>query len=78
MKLEINSRKLGRTLTFSRSGSHYVYVDINNQPGTLGEQICHGGSFRGSTVEYSGDDQEEFNKICRNWYRSYIKDEILV
>lgn len=70
MKLIIKSRKLNKEITFSRPGSHYIYADINGKEGTLGSQITHNG---GSTIGYSGDSQEQFEKICRNWYRSYVK-----
>lgn len=76
MELKINSRKLGRTITFSRPGSSYIFADLNGQPGTLGNQICRGGSTTGSTLSYSGDSQEEFERICRNWYRAYLRHEL--
>ena len=75
MKFAINSRKLDREITFSRPGSSYIYADINGQPGTLGQQICHGGGLMGSTMSYSGDDDEKFEKICRGWYRKYISEQ---
>ena len=75
MELKIKSRKLGRTLTFSRPGSYYIYVDLNGQPGTLGKQICSGGSLRGETLYYSGEDEDAFARICRNWYRAFIVTE---
>ena len=71
----INSRKLNKTITFSRPGKSYIFADLNGQPGTLGNQICQGGSTMGSTLSYDGDDQEQFEKICRNWYRSYLRQE---
>src|SRR5690554_1777359 len=76
MELKINSRKLGRTITFSRPGSSYIFADLNGQPGTLGNQICRDGSTTGSTLSYSGDSQEEFERICRNWYRAYLRHEL--
>lgn len=74
MEATINSRKLGRTITFSRPGKAYVFADLNGEPGTLGKQICHGGALSGSTVEYHGDSDEEFERIVRRWYRSYIRN----
>lgn len=71
MKLQITSRKHRRTITFSRPGSGYIFADLNGQPGTLGNQICSGGSTMGNTLSYSGDEQEEFETICRRWYRAY-------
>lgn len=75
MELTIKSRKLNSEITFSRPGSHYIYANINGQPGTLGNQICNGGRTMGSTIGYSGDDQEQFEKICRRWFKAYIRDE---
>lgn len=75
MEMQIKSRKLGRTITFSTPGTSYIFADLNGQPGTLGNQICRGGSTTGSTLSYSGDSQEEFERICRRWYKAYIRDE---
>lgn len=76
MEMQIESRKLGRTLTFSRPGTSYIFADLNGQPGTLGNQVCRGGSTTGSTLSYDGDNQEEFEKICRKWYKAYLKNVI--
>lgn len=74
MKLNLNSKALGKIITFSRPGSSYVYADFNGQPGTLGNQICHGGGMMGSTITYDGSEQAEFEKICRNWFRAYLRN----
>ena len=74
MEMQIKSRKLGRTLTFSTPGTSYIFADLNGQPGTLGNQICRGGATTGSTLSYDGDNQEEFEKICRKWYKAYLKN----
>ena len=71
----IKSRKLDKEITFSRPGSYYIYADLNGQPGCLGRQICNGGSLMGSTLGCSGDSQEQFEAICRRWYKAYIRDE---
>lgn len=73
MELKIKSRKLGRTITFSRPGSSYIYADLNDKPGTLGRQICSGGGTMGSTLSYSGDDHAQFEAICRRWYRAHVR-----
>lgn len=75
MKTTIKSRKLNKTVTFSRPGKHYIFVDLNGKEGTLGNQICARGSLMGSTLEYAGDDEAEFSRICRNWFRAYLKNE---
>jgi hypothetical protein len=74
MNVTINSRKLGRTFTFSRPGGSYVFADLNGQPGTLGRQICDGGATIGSTISYSGSDEATFERICRRWYRAYLRN----
>lgn len=71
MEMQINSRKLGRSITFSRPGSSYIFADLNGQPGTLGNQICRNGS----TLYYDGDDQAQFDAICRRWYKAYVRNE---
>lgn len=73
MELQITSRKLGRTITFSRPGSSYIYADLNGQSGTLGNQICAGGRTMGSTLSHDGDNRAEFERICRRWYRAHIR-----
>ena len=73
MKYTIKSRKLKQTLTFSRPGSSYLYVDANGQSGTLGKQICYNGNFTGVCLSYDGDDQAAFEKICKKWYRAHIE-----
>lgn len=70
MELIINSRILKRKVIFSRPGKNYVYVNLNNREGTLGNQICEGGSLMGSTIEST---DESFESDCLNWYRAYIR-----
>ena len=72
MKLTINSTKYGKEIEFSRPGNHYIYVDLNGKPGSLGNQICYGGGCTGDTIGYSGDDDEKFEKICRRWWKSHL------
>lgn len=69
----IRSRKLGKVLEFSRPGRGYIYVNINGGSGTLGRQICSGGKLTGSTIAYYGDDTEGFERICRRWYRQFLR-----
>lgn len=73
MGFEIYSRKIGKKLTFTVPGGSYIFVDLNGKPGTLGMQICRGGDIVGDTLAYSGSDDADFEKICRNWYRAYLK-----
>lgn len=69
MNLTIKSRTYG-PITFSRPGSYYIYADLNGKSGTLGTQICAGGTTMGGTLGYSGDDEKAFAAICRRWYRA--------
>lgn len=68
--MEIKSKILGKTITFDCQG-RYIFVDLNGQKGSLGNQICYGGALAGSTITLSKDD--DFEKVCKNWYRAYIK-----
>lgn len=75
MKFVLTSKILDRKVTFSRPGRSYIYADLNGKPGTLGNQICEGGAvMSGSAMTYSGDDDAEFARICRKWYRAYIRN----
>ena len=74
MEFTINSKKLNKSVTFSRPGSGYIYVNLNGRSGTLGNQICSGGSLSGNTLGYSGDSKEVFSRICKNWYTSLLKN----
>ena len=75
MELTIKSRKLGQEITFSRAGNYYIYVDLNGKPGTLGRQICEGGSLMGDTIGCRGENEAKFEMICRRWYKSFIRNE---
>jgi hypothetical protein len=74
--MKIRSKILNGTLTFSRSRSGYIYVDTNGKPYTFGDQICFGGRLSGNTMMYTGNDENEFAKMCRRWYRKFLKREI--
>ena len=73
MEFTINSRRLEKIVTFSTPGTSYIYVDLNEQSGTLGNQICEGGSTAGSTMTYCGTDDKVFSAICRNWFSQYLR-----
>ena len=68
----INSRKEKREITFSNAGGGAIFVDLNSQPGTLGRQICSFGKLLGNTLCYEGNDQLEFEKICKRWWTAYL------
>lgn len=73
MKMTIKSRKHNDEITFSRPGGYYIYAKMEGQPGDFGDQICEAGRTRGNTIGYSGEDQEQFEKICRRWYKAFIR-----
>lgn len=73
MKLVINSRKLNRKIIFTCHD--YIYVNLNDQPGTLGNQICKNGALAGATLYYSGDNYDRFKRICKNWYRQFLNSD---
>lgn len=70
LRLEIRSSRLGRKVVFTRPGKSYIFVDLNNQSGTLGVQPL---KKCGATLSYSGNDQAEFSRVCKNWFKLYIK-----
>ena len=74
MTYTINSRKLNKEVTFSIPGTYYIYVDLNGRSGTLGDQICAGGELLGLTIGYGGSDPRTFEKICKAWFKKYLKN----
>lgn len=72
MRLVIKSKILKKTLTFDDAGDSYIYVDLNGKEGTLGNQICKGGYLSGSCLK--AKDDTDFVRVCKNWYRAYIKN----
>ena len=72
MQLQIDSRRLGKIVTFSRPvGTNYVFIDLNGGEGTLGQQICRGGRLNmGSTITVSND--ANFEYVCRTWWRAHL------
>lgn len=74
--MTINSRKLGQPVEFSRPGGGYIYVDLSGDGsahGTLGCQICDGGKLTGRTISYSGANEAVFARVCRGWFRAYLR-----
>jgi len=72
MELVIKSRKYNKEITFSKPGKTYVFVDLNGKEGSLGRQICDGGSFTGSTISSC---DTSFENDCRKWWKSYLRQE---
>jgi hypothetical protein len=76
MKVAINSRKLGKEVTFFCRSNGYIYVDLNGQSGTLGKQICTGGYLQGNTLSFHGNDEKAFAAKCRQWFGQYLKHRV--
>jgi len=75
METTINSRILGKKVTFfiGNDGGGYVFTDLfNGRSGTLGKQICHGGSTLGETIEA---DEHGLSAVARRWFRQYMADD---
>lgn len=73
MKTTISTKSHGEITFFVPILGGYVWVDLNGKSGTLGNQICRGGNLRGSTKSFHGDDRAAFDKLCRNWWKAYLK-----
>lgn len=65
----------GDEWTFSRPGKGYVYCDFgkSSRSGTLGRQICYGGSTMGNTIHET--DSASFQKAVKRWLADYRRDE---
>lgn len=69
----------GEEWTFSRPGRGYVYCDFGRaeNSGTLGRQICYGGSTMGTTIS---EDDAGFEKAVKKWladYRRFIHEVVV-
>lgn len=68
--LIIKSRSLEQEFYFFGTGSYiFVYVGEEKEP----SQICMGGGFLGATACYNEELEGDFERVCRNWYRAYLK-----
>lgn len=81
MRYTIKSRKHGNQDFWAnakeqqpgRVMSAYVFLE-DKGPGTLGSQICEGGSFSGNTVTCNGT-PEGLEKAARQWWRQHLRSE---
>ena len=72
MRMTIKSRSFNREFEFwMPDDGGYVRLEREGRTGTLGEQICYGGGFRGNTISSSPDG---FEHACRSWYRAHMRD----
>lgn len=75
MKTTINTRNHGEVTFFTTGKNGYVWVNLNGQPGTLGNQICDGGHLSGSTMSCQSNSLTDFEKLCRNWWKRYLANK---
>lgn len=76
MELTINSKTMKQPVCFYRSISGYIHVDLSgtrDYPVSLGYPICDGGTMIGRRISYAGESDAEFARICRNWFKSYLR-----
>lgn len=72
MEMTIKSRKTGEAFTFwMPANGGYVHLSTKDRPGALGDQICKGGKFLGSTISST---EGSFEADCRKWYRDYMSN----
>ena len=84
MRLTIKSRRFKKDICFfcgsfdpqRKYQYRYIYVDLNGQPGTLGNQICKGGGLTGPTLEaYS---EKDFLQTSKKWWKSYLRENPII
>lgn len=67
MRYTIKPRQ-GEPLTFwAPDNGGYIRLESNGRSGTLGQQICTGGGFTGSTL--SAWNFVELKEIVQQWYK---------
>jgi len=80
MEFTIKSRRFKRDINFfcndfkpdAQFQMRFIFVDLNKQPGVLGNQLCEGGGLRGATVmAYS---EKDFESTCRKWWKAYLRE----
>lgn len=72
MKTTITTRNHGNITFFRPNSGGYIWADLNGKPGTLGEQICQGGSTRGDCLSSHGG-EAQFRALCRKWWAARLK-----
>lgn len=67
-RFTIKTRTNGEMEFWCPDNGGYVRLESGGKPGTLGKQICAGGSFSGNTLSA---DPESLESVARSWYRAY-------
>lgn len=77
MLVTIKSKKLGKDVNFfCEKNGGYIYTDLKNgMEGSLGHQVCNGGHFSGETLSCSSGEQAQLEKIAKNWFRAYLRNQ---
>ena len=65
-RIIIKTRKEGEMSFWCKADGGYVWLESPGKPGTLGDQICDGGGFRGSTLSAS---EKTLGDVARKWLR---------
>ena len=65
-RIIIKTRKEGEMSFFCPASGGYVWLESEGRPGTLGQQICEGGGFMGSTLSAK---EETLGDVARKWLR---------
>jgi hypothetical protein len=64
MRITIKSKAQIEYSFWAPDNGGYVRLEGKNAPGTVGQQICRGGGFSGSTISCTPDN---FRAVCRKW-----------
>lgn len=67
-RFTIKTRTNGDMDFFVPDGGGYVRLESGANHGTLGRQICTGGSFGGNTLMAN---KQTLEAVARRWYRAY-------
>ena len=65
-RIIIKTRKEGEMSFFCPADGGYVWLESEGRSGTLGQQICEGGEFMGSTLSAR---EETLGDVARKWLR---------
>ena len=71
-RLTIKTRSHGDKTFFVPDHGGYVRLESGSSHGTLGQQICYGGGFRGNTITADADSLEI---VARKWWKQYLRVE---
>jgi hypothetical protein len=70
MRVTIRSKKFGDQTFFMPEQGGYVRLERGNNHGTLGQQICLGGGFRGNAISAT---PATFIETVRRWHLQRVR-----